>query len=276
MFNDMYNLFLPDSNQMIYKLARTRIFKRSVNSLFVLIISLIIRSLLYTYFSIIIMFNNETLDFFTQCGISIMLCLNNNYIQGFVDRFSDDLYLIPRYIINNFSEENYRKWKLYSTFIVLGLLYVYFLFFEISSYLMRIYILQYALCFIFMDVAEKEDHYVRKKLNFIFSPITKLFKKIKIKIVDGIDYGQYCVIDNPSKNKDNNKLIKITDNDDILKNTSNTNNVKIKSILKKDSESDGFINLDNKKKVHGFYPTISSEFDMVSIPKSQSGFEIVE
>jgi hypothetical protein len=263
MLKQMQTLIVPDSNQLIYQIARTRVAKRCINSFVVFSISLVIRSLLYTYFSIVLIFNNSYLDFFVQCGISILLCLNNGYIQGFVDRFNIELYGATRYVINNYNERNYRKWKIYVTFITLTFLYVYFLFFEITSYLMQTYILQYAFCFVFIDMIENKEHPIRKRLQYIFSPVTKLVAKIK-SVAFGITFerGQYYIIDPPKTQKPNkpSKLESFPD--------------ETKKVIIVESFKENHVSPTEPKSIlkRGF----SSEFDIIkNFPKSQSGFEII-
>jgi hypothetical protein len=165
MINYMFGSVIPDTNQLIHQLIKTRYAKRAINSFFVLILSFVIRTILYSILSLIIMFDNIYIDFTTQCVISIMLCTTNNYIQGFTEHFSDDLYKITRYIINNYSEENYRRWKNYITFSSLFSMFVYFCFVEINSFIIRIYIMQYAVCFFFFEIKENKRHYMRKILS---------------------------------------------------------------------------------------------------------------
>jgi hypothetical protein len=162
MFQNMFGTVLPDTNQLIYQLIKTRAAKRTINSAFIMILSFLIRTILYSILALIIMFDNAYIDFFTQCAISILLCTYSYYIQAFTERFDDDFYIITRNVINNFSIEKYKKWQKYITIFILASSFIYFWFIEITSAMIRIYIMQYAVCFFFFDVKENKDHYVRK------------------------------------------------------------------------------------------------------------------
>jgi hypothetical protein len=164
MIQNIFGVVLPDTNQLVYQIIKTRAAKRTINSAFIMILSFLIRTVLYSILSLIIMFDNIYVDFFTQCAISILLCSYSYYIQAFTERFDDDIYMITRNIINNFTVEKYKKWQKYVTITALTLSFVYFWFIEITSAMIRIYILQYAVCFFFFDVKENKDHYVRKIL----------------------------------------------------------------------------------------------------------------
>lgn len=157
---DIITYVLPDKNIIIHKIVKTKIAKRCINSFVVTIFSFIIKTLLYSLFSFLILFDNMYIDFFTQCTISIILCSYDKKIQIIADYFDGDFYKITRFLVNNYSNENYRKWKNYLISFVLVILYFYFYFFEINSFLIRIYILQYALCYIFMEIKDNKKNIV--------------------------------------------------------------------------------------------------------------------
>jgi hypothetical protein len=162
MIQNIFGIVLPDTNQLVYQIIKTRAAKRTINSAIIMILSFLIRTILYSILALIIMFDNIYIDFFTQCGISILLCSYSYYIQAFTERFDDDLYLITRNIINNFTMEKYKKWQKYITISALIISFIYFWFIEINSAIIRIYIMQYAVCFFFFDVKENKEHYIRK------------------------------------------------------------------------------------------------------------------
>jgi hypothetical protein len=192
MFQNMFGTVLPDTNQLIYQLIKTRAAKRTINSAFIMILSFLIRTILYSILSLIIMFDNVYVDFFTQCAISILLCTYSYYIQAFTERFDNDFYIITRDAINNFSIEKYKKWQKYITIIALITSFMYFWLIEITSAMIRIYIMQYAVCFFFFDVKENKDHYVRK----IIYPEKKEKDKGNVIITDkNIPNSDYVLIE---------------------------------------------------------------------------------
>jgi hypothetical protein len=175
---DIVYYFLPDKNKIIHKIAKTKMAKRCINSFVVMIFSFTIKSILYSLFSFIILFDNLYIDFFTQCGISIVLCNYNEKIQYIADYFEEDFYKLTRFIVNNYSDENYKKWKNYLIGLLLIISYLYFYFFEINSFIIRIYILQYAMCYIFIEVKENKnifniDNYLQKKYFILDKSIKK-------------------------------------------------------------------------------------------------------
>lgn len=204
----MYN-FLPDKNRIIHKIAKTKFAKKCINSFVVMIFTFIIKSILYSLLSFIILFDNLYIDFFTQCGISIALCNYNEKIQYFADYFEDDFYKLTRFLINNYSDENYKKWKNYFIGLSLIVLYLYFYFFEINSFIIRIYILQYAMCYIFIEIKENKN-------------ILKSFFEQKYYILDKSIKGTNYVMINKKK-----KLQSVSSEFDIVENIKKSNSFEI-------------------------------------------------
>lgn len=166
MLKNIFGNYIPDQNQLIYKLVKTRMAKRSINTFIIFILSFIFRLIIYAILSLFIVFNNIYIDFFVQCSISIVLYMCNNHIQWITEHFNEDLYQITRYMINNYSEDNFRKWKNYVVGTLLGISFLYFSLVDINSHIIQIYILQYALCFFFFDIKDNELNPVRKMINF--------------------------------------------------------------------------------------------------------------
>lgn len=166
MLTKIFGDVIPERNDLIYRLVKTRLAKRFINTFIVIILSLLLRLLLYAVISFYIVFNNSYIDFFTQSGISILLYMVNNYIQKFTEHFSDDLYQMTRYLINNYSEENFIRWKNYTVASLLIAAFAYFWLVDINSQIILIYILQYAFCFFVFDVKDNENNLVRKMITY--------------------------------------------------------------------------------------------------------------
>lgn len=188
MLEAIMNMILPETNDMIYRIAKTRYAKRAINSLLIVLLTMIFRSIIYSFISFMIIIDSGYIDFFVQCGISTFLCLNNGYVHKVIHRYDDNLYKVTRYAVNNWSEENYRKWRNYFTFALLFLGFIYFSFVEINSNIIRVYILQYALCHVCIDISENKNHIIRQKLSFR--------KKEKFYITDkNVPNTDYIMID---------------------------------------------------------------------------------
>jgi len=106
--------------------------------------------------AMIINFNNIYIDFWVQIFISVILVLKSGWIYQIVEKFDKEVYSLTRYIINNFTEDNYRRWKRNITFVICSYLLIYLSFVEINSNILRIYILQYMICYMMIEVIERK------------------------------------------------------------------------------------------------------------------------
>jgi hypothetical protein len=159
---------VPDANNILYRICKTTYAKKIFNSIFIIFLSFILRTSLYTILSFIIVFNNIYIDFLIQCILSIYLCTKNQNLQIMVEYFEPQLYEITKYIVNNYSNDKYMKWKNIIVISTLFMCYVYFYLVEINSSLIRFYLLEYLVCYIYLDVYENTGSSIRKGIvNYI-------------------------------------------------------------------------------------------------------------
>lgn len=95
------------------------------------------------------------LDFVTHIGISVFLALNIDTTYRLVERFNPELKRVTKYLIDNYSIENYRIWKrtivlICCIYACLGILLI-----ELTKTVLFMYILQYGLCFIITEQLEQ-------------------------------------------------------------------------------------------------------------------------
>lgn len=156
------------SNKIIHRIIKFSYVKKIINTFFISFLSIILRTIFFSIISIIVSFDNLFVDFIIQCLISILLCIHSDKIRTFLDFFNDSILRMVKYFINNYSETNFRIWKNYFIFISCFFGLSYFHFFEINSFMIQIYILQYALCYFFLDVWDNQNHMLQRKFRKIF------------------------------------------------------------------------------------------------------------
>lgn len=177
------NKLVPDTNDLIYRFCRLTYVKKMVNSSVILVMAVFLRILLYTLLSLVIVFNNIFVDFVVQCGISIYLCTRNQDFLKIVELFEPQFYDITRYVINNFSNDKFQKWKNYTIISSLLISYICFIFIEINSALIRLYILQYIVCYVYLDIYENSGSVIKKELVSFIKKHEKTTNKILIKLI---------------------------------------------------------------------------------------------
>src|ERR1700722_17595385 len=142
----MYDLNYGD--QILRSLINTTYVQKNIGLLMSMLITVICRLLIDAGLATLIHFNYFYLDFWVQIVISTVLVLKSGWIYLFVSKFDHEICELIKYLIEHYSEENYRLWKRYVTLLVCLILFMYFSLFEIDSVTIRIYIIQYVICYI--------------------------------------------------------------------------------------------------------------------------------
>lgn len=209
------------------KIIKTKYIKRKINVLLMSFITLIIRLLICSLLCMIFTYN-QYVDFFLHSGISIVLCINTNNIYKIVENKNQYFYSITRYCINNYSNENYRRWKRNVTVSVSFLIIIYLLLIEITNTIMMIYIIQYLLIYFIVDIIDNN-----KFSNIVENIKQKQFTVLhdKLTIIDKYYNSNIDVDVNVGKD---------VKNMDVNVNDDNCNNLLIEyNIIDEDYISDG-------------------------------------
>ena len=212
--NKKYNT-INYSDQIIKSLIVTTYVKKKFNILFMMLLTIILRTLLCSFLCIIFSYNLYV-DFFLHSFLSIFIILQSHWIYEIINTKKTFFYKITRYAINNYTIENYRRWKRnfllsISLFGILALLLI-----EINSYILIYYIVQNLFIFAVVDIIE------HNKLN-------KLFQEIKNKPKNK-KYSELTILED----------YYILDKDDIQDRTSPENKLsenQLKNLQKNDNSN---------------------------------------
>lgn len=142
----------------IFKLAKTSYVKAQLNQLLLSTISVAFRIHLDILISYLIKTGYIVLDFPIQIFVSVFLIYHNNTINTMISRFENDTYPIARYVINNYDEHNYRRWKRNTNLFICLYFWIYLQFVDLTSTDLQIYIIQYIICYIIIDSIETESY----------------------------------------------------------------------------------------------------------------------
>lgn len=142
------------TDKIVRSVIKTSYAKKKLSSLLLMLITIVVRLVLDIILGCVINFNNTYLDFWLQIIISIILVLQSNSIYEFIKRFEADIYKLTKYLVNNYTDENYRKWKRNITLIGCLFLIVYLYFVQLNSYILILYVIQYLICYIIIDLIE--------------------------------------------------------------------------------------------------------------------------
>lgn len=99
---------------------------------------------------------NPYIDFILQIAMSVCCSLNTGYLYDFVQRYQSEFDILSKYLITNYTLENYRFWK--RIIIVTACLYLCIIltFIEVTNRLLFLYIFQYFLSFLIIEQFEQQ------------------------------------------------------------------------------------------------------------------------
>ncbi len=143
-------------NSILKYLITTKYAKKNVNFLFMIFFTTILRFHINILLCQIFRFNIIYIDFFIHIILSVILVLNTFHIFNFVFVFRDKFYRITRYVINNYSFDNYKRWKRNIIVCVSTYVIILLLMFEFNKYLLIVQIIQFLISFFIVDQIEKK------------------------------------------------------------------------------------------------------------------------
>nr|QBK91749.1 MAG: hypothetical protein LCPAC304_00750 [Pithovirus LCPAC304] len=146
--------YVDYTDQIFQSLIKTRYAKRQFSMMMSVLITWIVRWHLKTLFSFFFEFH-PLIDFILQILLSVCLVFKNSWIRNVVNRFQNEIYALSRYLINNYTRENYRVWKRNITVGVCIYFLVYLMMVEISSALLIGQIGQFLISYFIVDGIEQ-------------------------------------------------------------------------------------------------------------------------
>lgn len=161
------------TDKILRSIIKTSYAKKKLSSLLLMLITIIVRLVIDVILSIIInsYINNVYIDFWIQITVSIILVLGSNWIYKLVERFDRDIYGLTKYLVDNYTAENYRKWKRNITFGMCILVIIYLQLSQLTSNILILYVIQYMICYIVIDLIEN-------KYNNLLSPTYGPYKAV--------------------------------------------------------------------------------------------------
>ncbi len=159
------NSTLNYSDQIIRSIMVTTFIKKKFNLLFIMFLTIVLRTVLgwiICYFISV----NLTIDFFLHSFIYIIIMLYSHLIFDILYVRKEYFYKLTKYVVNNYTIENYKRWKR-NIFLVMSLMTIIFCsFIEINSFILIYYTFQYVLIYCIVDIIEnKKLQYFLKQLK---------------------------------------------------------------------------------------------------------------
>jgi len=159
--------------------VRSRFLKTKINFLLISFLTMILQLHVNISLCYLLTFH-PYVDFFIQIIITIIIGFYTNLFLNFVLLFEDRIYSIPRYFINNYSEERYRIWKRNFIFIISTYFIVIILYHKLDKFEIILQVIQTITSFLILDEIQAPKNVNKIKTKITFDPITKCTTYSKI------------------------------------------------------------------------------------------------
>jgi len=152
--------------------------KNKLNIWLIMTTSVLIRSIIYCILCYVITIN-EYIDFLLHIMFSILLSMNSNIVYINLKQFNRYFYVFVDYIIDNYSIENFLRWRRICIFVSCTGILIYLYLFDITNKILTVCVLEYVISFVCIETIERNN--LKRVLDdYINKPSTKIDQDINI------------------------------------------------------------------------------------------------
>ena len=148
--------------KVLWTLLKTSFTKNSFCYLLISLITIILRIHIDALLGIIFLTQYYILNFIIRNIISCFLVINSKYLYDVVVRYKPEIYDLVRYLINNYTPKNFKRWKRKVNLTICGYLYFITYYIEINNASIRQTIIEYILCY---AIIELYDNYMKGEIK---------------------------------------------------------------------------------------------------------------
>jgi hypothetical protein len=142
------------TEQFISSVVRTRYSKRQFTFVLELLLTQVLRSYIKILLDPFLSFH-PVIDFISGIALSVVLIFNTDVIYQLVHKtWYEPLYQLSRYLINNYSAENFKRWKRNVVLVSSLILALHVYFAQITSSMILMQIAQFVISYIVVDIID--------------------------------------------------------------------------------------------------------------------------
>ena len=143
------------TEQIIWGLLKTSFTKQTFCYLLLSLITVIFRTHVDSIIAYLFMSEYYYLNSLIRISISSVLLLNTKYFYDIVERYKTDVYKLVRFLINNYTPKNFRRWKRKLTLTLCIYFYLITYLTDISNTSIRLTIIEYIICYGIVELFDK-------------------------------------------------------------------------------------------------------------------------
>jgi hypothetical protein len=141
--------------KVLWKLLKSSFSKKTFCYLLISIVSLLFRIHVDSIIAIMLYTPYNLINFVFHIIISTLLIINSKYFYDIVQRYEPEFYDLVKYFINNYTDQNFKRWKRKLNIIICLYIFVLTFLIEISNNSIRQIIIEYIVCYFLIESYEK-------------------------------------------------------------------------------------------------------------------------
>jgi hypothetical protein len=141
--------------KIFWTLLKTSFTKKSFSCLLMSLTTIFIRSHIDGFLAYIFNTPFYLCNTIIHISISMFLITKSKYIYNIIARYEPEYYSLVKYLINNYNEKNFKRWKLKINMSICIYLYLLTFFINISNENIRQIIIEYVMCYFLIEFYEK-------------------------------------------------------------------------------------------------------------------------
>lgn len=141
--------------KVLWSIAKTSFSKKAYCHILISLTSLIIRIHVDSIISFLLTTPYYYINFIIHIISSTFIVMNSKYIYDVVHRYEPEFYKLIKYLIENYTEKNYKKWKRKVNVYVCAYIYALTYVIEITNMTIRQIIIEYMICYFLLDTYYK-------------------------------------------------------------------------------------------------------------------------
>ncbi len=150
--------------KVLWTLLKSSFSKRSFCYLLISLTTLIVRSHIDGILAYILSTQYSFINFFIRIFVSTFLIVKSKYIYDVVQRYEPEFYNLVRYLINNYNDKNFKRWKRNVNLTICGYIYFGTFFLNFSNETIRQTIIEYIICYFLIELY---DNYMSGRIQIL-------------------------------------------------------------------------------------------------------------
>jgi len=167
---------------ILNKVLMSRFIKKKLSFILISLTANIIKLQFINLLSLILICH-PIVDFILPIIITTVLSIYVDYFYNILSPYHDRFYQFAKYLIDNYSFENYIYWKRIVMFILMIYCMIVVTAFEINNRIIQLYIMQYIICFVIIDAYEQK-HFQRFYERYKAKPRTVIYDHMPTSLIE--------------------------------------------------------------------------------------------